>query len=42
MDHSLVIPINEITILMAISSIGIIAVLGQCMMLFVLALKKGN
>jgi hypothetical protein len=41
-DHNIVIQLNEITALMAISSIGIIGLLGAFIHLSVSAIVKGN
>jgi hypothetical protein len=42
LDHSLVIPINEITILMAICSVGILALLGQVYIFVVQSFRGAN
>ncbi len=42
MDHNIVIELNEITVLMAINSIGILALMGMLIHLSVSAIVKGN
>ena len=42
MDHNIVIQLNEITVLMAISAIGIIGLIGAFIYLSVSAIVKGN
>jgi hypothetical protein len=41
-DHNIVIELNEITVLMAISSIGIIGLIGALIHLSVSSIVKGN
>jgi hypothetical protein len=41
-DHNIVIELNEITVLMAINSIGIIGLIGAFIHLSVSAIVKGN
>jgi len=41
-DHNIVIELNEITVLMAINSIGIIGLIGALIHLSVTTILKGN
>lgn len=42
MDHELVLSLNEITVLMAISSVGIIAIIFEVFYMTFQAFAKGN
>ena len=42
MDHNIVIELNEITVLMAISSIGILGLIGALIHLSLTSILKGN
>ena len=42
MDHSLAIPLNEITVLLAINSVGIIVLMSMMVYISVKAFFEGN